>query len=49
MNSMNREEVAKKMNATNKNENKMAEPEDIKLGSKVYHPKFGVGTVVRSC
>ncbi len=46
MNSMNREEVAKKMNATNKNENTMAEPEDIKLGSKVYHPKFGVGTVV---
>ena len=46
MNSMNMGEVAKKVNATNKNENKMAEPEDIKLGSKVYHPKFGVGTVV---
>ena len=46
MASVNKENVAKKINATDKNKNVEAEPEDIKLGSKVYHPKFGRGTVV---
>ena len=46
MESVNKGTVAKKINATDKNKNVEAEPDDIKLGSKVYHPKFGRGTVV---
>ncbi|MDN9851687.1 DUF3553 domain-containing protein [Clostridioides difficile] len=38
--------VADKVNATIKDSNKETNPDDIKLGSKVHHPKFGVGTVV---
>lgn len=46
MDSMNKPSVAKKVNATVKDTNKETNIDDIKLGSKVHHPKFGVGTVV---
>ncbi len=46
MNNMNKPSVAKTVNATVKDTTKETNPDDIKLGSKVHHPKFGVGTVV---
>lgn len=46
MKSMNKASVANKVNATIKENNPEPTADDIKLGSKVYHPKFGVGTVV---
>jgi len=46
MNNMNKSAVATKVNATVKDSTKETNPDDIKLGSKVHHPKFGVGTVV---
>ncbi|MGL5348655.1 MAG: DNA helicase PcrA [Peptostreptococcaceae bacterium] len=46
MNNVNKSAVANQVNATVKNTAKETNPDDIKLGSKVHHPKFGVGTVV---
>ena len=46
MNNMNKSAVATKVNATVKDSTKETNQDDIKLGSKVHHPKFGVGTVV---
>ncbi|KPI57155.1 ATP-dependent DNA helicase PcrA [Clostridioides difficile] len=46
MNTISKSKVADKVNATIKDSNKETNPDDIKLGSKVHHPKFGVGTVV---
>ncbi|MGL5313270.1 MAG: DUF3553 domain-containing protein [Peptostreptococcaceae bacterium] len=46
MNNVNKSAVANKVNATVKDTSKETNPDDIKLGSKVHHPKFGVGTVV---
>ena len=46
MKSMNKASVANKVNATIKENKPEPTSDDIKLGSKVYHPKFGVGTVV---
>jgi DNA helicase II / ATP-dependent DNA helicase PcrA len=46
MKSMNKENVATKVNATIKESKAESNVDDIKLGSKVHHPKFGVGTVV---
>lgn len=46
MNNINRTAVASKVNATVKDSSKETDIDDIKLGSKVHHPKFGVGTVV---
>ncbi|HBG0818569.1 DUF3553 domain-containing protein [Clostridioides difficile] len=46
MSTISKSKVADKVNATIKDSNKETNPDDIKLGSKVYHPKFGVGTVV---
>ena len=46
MNNMNRMEAAKKAQATIKNTSKESNIYDLKLGSKVHHPKFGLGTVV---
>lgn len=46
MSNMNKSSVAKNVNATVKDSSKETNPDDIKLGSKVHHPKFGVGTVV---
>ena len=46
MKSMNKASVATKVNATIKDSKSESNVEDIKLGSKVHHPKFGVGTVV---
>ncbi|GAA0709793.1 DUF3553 domain-containing protein [Paraclostridium ghonii] len=46
MKSMNKASVANKVNATIKESKADPKVDDIKLGSKVYHPKFGVGTVV---
>ncbi|MGL5750999.1 MAG: DUF3553 domain-containing protein [Paraclostridium sp.] len=46
MNSVNKSSVATKINATVKETNPESNLDDIKLGSKVHHPKFGVGTVV---
>ena len=46
MSTMNKSSVAKNVNATVKDSSKETNPDDIKLGSKVHHPKFGVGTVV---
>ncbi|MCC0634443.1 DUF3553 domain-containing protein [Clostridioides sp. ZZV15-6388] len=46
MNTISKSKVADNVNATIKDSNKETNPEDIKLGSKVHHPKFGVGTVV---
>ena len=46
MNNMNKSAVATQVKATVKDSTKETNPDDIKLGSKVHHPKFGVGTVV---
>ncbi|HBF6471883.1 TPA: DUF3553 domain-containing protein [Clostridioides difficile] len=46
MSTISKSKVADKVNATIKDSNKETNPNDIKLGSKVHHPKFGVGTVV---
>ncbi|HBG5346111.1 TPA: DUF3553 domain-containing protein [Clostridioides difficile] len=46
MNTISKSKVADKVNATIKDSDKETNPDDIKLGSKVHHPKFGVGTVV---
>lgn len=46
MNNMNKVEVAKKANATIKNTSNESNIDSIKLGAKVHHPKFGLGTVV---
>ncbi|MGL5642343.1 MAG: DUF3553 domain-containing protein, partial [Paraclostridium sp.] len=46
MKSINKASVATKVNATIKESKSESNVEDIKLGSKVHHPKFGVGTVV---
>ena len=46
MNNMNKVQVAKKANATIKNTSNESNIDDLKLGAKVHHPKFGLGTVV---
>ena len=46
MNNMNRMAAAKKAQATIKNTSNESNIDDLKLGSKVHHPKFGLGTVV---
>lgn len=46
MKSMNKASVATKVNATIKESKPESNVDNIKLGSKVHHPKFGVGTVV---
>ena len=46
MNSINKANVATKVNATVKETKVESNLDDIKLGAKVHHPKFGVGTVV---
>ena len=46
MSSMNKSKVASEVKATVKDTTKETNIDDIKLGSKVHHPKFGVGTVV---
>lgn len=46
MNNMNKVQVAKKANATIKNTSNESNIDSIKLGAKVHHPKFGLGTVV---
>lgn len=46
MSNINRSKVADNVKATVKDTTKETNPDDIKLGSKVHHPKFGVGTVV---
>ncbi|HCQ6177919.1 TPA: DUF3553 domain-containing protein [Clostridioides difficile] len=46
MSTISKSKVADKVNATIKDSDKETNPDDIKLGSKVHHPKFGVGTVV---
>ncbi|MBH7677964.1 DUF3553 domain-containing protein [Clostridioides difficile] len=46
MSTISKSKVADKVNATIKDSSKETNPDDIKLGSKVHHPKFGVGTVV---
>ena len=46
MNNMNKMQAAKKINATIKNTSNESNIDDLKLGAKVHHPKFGLGTVV---
>ena len=46
MSTMNKSSIAKNVNATFKDSTKETNTDDIRLGSKVHHPKFGVGTVV---
>lgn len=46
MGTMSKSAAAKNVNATVKDNIKETNPDDIKLGSKVHHPKFGIGTVV---
>lgn len=46
MNTANKAEIAKKAHATIKQENDVSDIKNIKLGSKIHHPKFGIGTVV---
>lgn len=46
MNTINKTAVAKKINATIKDNEKETNIDDIKPGARVHHPKFGVGTVV---
>ena len=46
MNSINKQTLAKKVNATIKEAEKENDTSNIKAGDKVFHPKFGVGTVV---
>lgn len=46
MNNMNKMEAARKANATIKNTSNESNIDNLKLGDKVHHPKFGLGTVV---
>ncbi|MGL6105616.1 ATP-dependent helicase [Romboutsia sp.] len=46
MNNVNKSTIANQVNATVKDTTKETNPDDIILGTKVHHPKFGVGTVV---
>ena len=46
MNNMNRMQAAKKANATIKSLSNESNIDNLKLGAKVHHPKFGLGTVV---
>ncbi len=46
MNNMNKVQVAQKVNATIKSSTTESNIDEIKLGAKVHHPKFGIGTVV---
>ena len=46
MNNANKAKMAKKANATIKEKTDVVDVDNIKLGSKVHHPKFGIGTVV---
>ena len=46
MSTINKSSIAKNINATFKDSTKETNTDDIRLGSKVHHPKFGVGTVV---
>ena len=46
MSTINKSSIAKNVNATFKDSTKETNTDDIRLGSKVHHPKFGVGTVV---
>ena len=46
MDSMNKVQVAKQAKATIKDSSVENDIDEIKLGCKVHHPKFGVGTVV---
>lgn len=46
MNNMNKAQVAQKVNATIKSSTTEGNIDQIKLGTKVHHPKFGIGTVV---
>lgn len=46
MNTVNKAEMAKKANATIKQKTDVTDLDNIKLGSKIHHPKFGTGTVV---
>ena len=46
MNNMNRMQAAKKANATIKSSSNESNIDNLKLGVKVHHPKFGLGTVV---
>lgn len=46
MKNVNKSAVAQNVNATIKDSKKETNIDDIKPGTRVYHPKFGVGTVV---
>ncbi|HSQ89989.1 DUF3553 domain-containing protein [Romboutsia sp.] len=46
MNNVNKSAVASNVNATIKDSKKETNIDDIKPGTRVHHPKFGVGTVV---
>ena len=46
MNNMNKIQSAKKVNAAIKNSSNQTNIDNIRLGSKVHHPKFGLGMVV---
>ena len=46
MNNMNRMQAAKKANAIIKSSSNESNIYNLKLGAKVHHPKFGLGTVV---
>lgn len=46
MNNANKAQIAKKAHATIKEKTDTPDVDNIKLGSKVHHPKFGIGTVV---
>ena len=46
MDNMNKVQVAQKANATIKSSTSENNLDDLKLGCKVHHPKFGLGTVV---
>ena len=46
MNNMNKMNAAKKVNATIKSSSNESNIDDLKLGAKVHHPKFGLGTIV---
>ena len=46
MNTIKKSTVASQVNATIKDSSKETNIDDIKLGTKIHHPKFGVGTVV---
>ena len=46
MNNMNRMQAAKKANATIKSSSNESNIDNLKLGAKVHHPKFGLGIVV---